>query len=193
MVAGGRKRNRPLAVAHRDQGKLAAFEALLDQDLPRTACRQLVDGTCRLHFVVAHDDALPRCEPVQLHHTGTARMPFRGGRILEDRRVRRPHRRRPHHFLRERLRGLDPGRRRAGPEARDPRLFEPIREPLGEGRFRTHHHEVRPLGDRRLGEGLGAAAARDAARLAGDPGVSGYRDHLPRPSRPRPAEESPRH
>ena len=84
-VLGGRHRDRPLAVAEREQRQLLAGEVLLDEDLAvaEAACTQeVLERAARGVLVLGDDDALAGGQPV----------------VLQDRRVApadRPRGRRP--------------------------------------------------------------------------------------------------
>ena len=97
-VLRGRERDRPTAVADREQRDLGAFQQLLDHDLTAESL-DVAEPSVELVLGVAHDDALAGGEAVGLDHAGWTGDGERGSRR---------HAGGVHHVLRKSLRPLDP-------------------------------------------------------------------------------------
>ena len=139
MVASERERHGVTPVAQRDEARLPAVKALLDDDprdgLPRHAglsgrvqlCRhrQALDGLLGLRHGVAYGDALAGRQAVRLDHdaapvTGQLASERGGGRgIVEAGCTRHPDTRRPGDVMAEGLARLDPRGGLRRPEDRE--------------------------------------------------------------------------
>ena len=107
--------------------------------------RQRRHGAVGLVEARADDGTLARGEAVGLDHDGRAQLAaVRAGRLRarEDAKGRGGNPVARHQVLREDLRALDPRRGLARPEDGEAGRAQPIREPEGEGQFRSHDDQI---------------------------------------------------